>query len=309
MFHLRDVQTEWIQEDCGLFNELIVTWNGKRPSSGQYLFYVKLKLESWSPYLLYGLWGHREQASFASSIEGCPVRVYQDVVEVSNQQKASGFAVLIVCENGASLKDLYSLHVYTNQQHAIDRSDLEERFLRLPMPGLSQMVLSHPRAKDLCSPTSTTAVIHYLGKSSLNPVSFADLVWDQSFDIFGNWVLNLAQASSEMGPSWECWVQRLSGFSDIYERLARGDPVVVSVRGPLIGSAQPYAKGHLLVVIGYNPAPKNVLCMDPAFPLDSQTLVSYPLQDFMEAWKRRGMIAYIWQKTGESVEIIPTTNP
>jgi hypothetical protein len=34
--------------------------------------------------------------------------------------------------------------------------------------------------------------------------------------------------------------------------------------------------------------------MDPAFPADHQTHVRYPLPEFLEAWNRRGRVAYIF---------------
>jgi hypothetical protein len=106
--------------------------------------------------------------------------------------------------------------------------------------------------------------------------------------------LNVAEASHHLGNQWMCWVERLNGFQDIYDRLIQNTPVIVSVRGPLPGSAQPYAKGHLLVVKGYDPSEKKVLCMDPAFPDEKSTLISYDLEDFITAWQRRGKIAYLF---------------
>ncbi len=70
--------------------------------------------------------------------------------------------------------------------------------------------------------------------------------------------------------------------------------MIVSVRGPLINSATPYARGHLLVVIGFNPEKGEVICMDPAFPTDEKTHVRYPLADFLQAWERRGNLAYLF---------------
>lgn len=78
--------------------------------------------------------------------------------------------------------------------------------------------------------------------------------------------------------------------------MKQGTPVIVSVRGPLTGSARPYAKGHLLVVIGYDSLNQKVICMDPAFPKDSETHVSYGLSDFVQAWNRRGNVAYVFTK-------------
>lgn len=296
MFHNQVVKDEWREENIAPFDELILTWNGSRPIQGNYQIYVSLKAEEWSPYLLYATWGADHQMSFLSVVEGCPVRAYQDAVEVLRGQKATGFQIKIVGENGAELQCLRSLHVFTNDRsRAPFENYLFSESMHLDVQGLSQRNLPHPRAMDLCSPTSTSAVVRYLlNKSDLDPVSFAQRAWDQGFDIFGNWVLNVVEASNLLGGSWDCWVERLSGFADIYAKLKEKTPVVVSVRGPLVGSALPYGKGHLLVVMGFDAQNQQVLCMDPAFPTKEETLVSYPLQDFLEAWGRRGFISYIF---------------
>ena len=134
--------------------------------------------------------------------------------------------------------------------------------------------------------------MRYLSNNcSIDPQVIAQNVWDSGFDIFGNWVFNVAQASTFLCPQWSCWVERLEGFDRIYHSLSQGAPVIVSVRGPLSGSAQPYAQGHLLAVIGYDALSQKVKCMDPAFPTDYQTHVSYDLEDLIQEWSRRGNIA------------------
>lgn len=298
MFHVEQVQNEWREEKIAPFNELMLTWNGKRPHQDQYRIYVSLKTDDWSPYLLYAIWGQDQQSSFSRVADASSVRVYQDAVEVLNGYTATGFRIKIESEKGASLDGLYSLHVYTsgNQEKRKQKRGLD-RSCCLDVEGLSQRVLSHPRCMDLCSPTSTTAVVRFLlNANDLDPVFFAERVRDIGFDIYGNWVLNVAESSHLLGPSWNCWVERLDGFADIYEKLQQNTPVVVSVRGPLPGSALPYAKGHLLVIRGFDAENQRVLCMDPAFLSNEETLVSYPLKEFEEAWGRRGFLAYVYSR-------------
>ncbi len=299
MFHSQEIHEEWREEKVAPFNELILTWNGLRPSEGDYRIYVSVKTDEWSPYLLYALWGKDKQSSFFEEASSGSVRVYQDAVEVLNGHTASGFQVKIESENGEALKHLTALHVYTNgSSRELKKISSFETSYFLDVRGLSQRILPHPRCMDLCSPTSTTAVIRFLSKGeAVDPVLFAENSRDRGFDIYGNWVLNVAESSHLLGSSWNCWVQRLDGFTDIYERLKENTPVVVSVRGPLPGSALPYAKGHLLVVRGFDAANQKVLCMDPAFLTNEETYVSYPLKDFEEAWKRRGYVAYIFTLT------------
>jgi hypothetical protein len=293
------IEQEWKEEQLSPFDELMISWNAIRPIGGKFLFYVSVKTNEWSPWLLYASWGSDGQSSFLSTTADSSVKVYQDALEVMEGKKATAFQIKITSENGASLNDIHALHVYTNGDKAQEPQKLASCStpIYLEVPGLSQMAIDHIRHRDLCSPTSTTAITRYLSNNyTIDPVNFAQNVWDSKFDIFGNWVFNVAQASTHLGREWNCWVERLNGFDDIYQYLVQGYPVVISVRGPLLGSAQPYAKGHLLAVIGYDAFNQKVMCMDPAFPIDSETHVSYDFSDLIQAWSRRGNIAYVFSK-------------
>lgn len=282
MYHSPQTK-EFFQENISPFDEMIVSWNGERRAENR--IFARVKIEEWSPWLLYGTWGNTSQSSCQKK-EGF-VEVYQDIFQVAGGKKGSGFHI----KTDHPLR----FHVYTNSavQPAAQNMDCP---IFLKVPGLSQMVLNHPRSTSLCSPTSLTAVIRYLSKKDVEPVQIAQRVWDQGFDIFGNWVFNVAEGWTHLGPSWSAWVERLTGFSDIYRRLALGTPVVVSVRGPLLGSAGAYEKGHLIVVSGFDPKTQEVHCMDPAFATDDETQVRYQLEHFRGAWERRGKVAYIFEK-------------
>lgn len=296
MVHLKGNDSIWKEEKLSPFNELILSWNASRPENGKYLFYVSLKTDDWSPWLLYASWGSNGQKSFSASCDA-QIRVYQDAVEVLKDKQATGFQIGVISEGSASLKNIHSLHVYTNSKpQSLPQQTDELLPIHLDVMGVSQMTLNHSRCKDLCSPASTTAVVQFLSNKEIDPVCFAENVLDDGFDIYGNWVFNVAQASAELGPSWNCWVERLANFNQIYQYLLQGCPVVVSVRGPLPGSAKAYAQGHLIAVVGYDPLQKKVRCMDPAFSTAQQTCVNYELSAFQQAWSRRGNIAYIFTK-------------
>lgn len=298
MTHQSKVRKEWREEGVLPFDELILSWNGKRPSLGQLSLFVSLKVEEqWSPWLLYAVWERDSQSSFDNSSSHPAIRVYQDAAEVLEGKKASGFRVKVVPEGGASLKCLHALHAYTNGDKTAELAQIAScnSSVSLNVRGQSQMQLPHPRFADLCSPTSTASVVKYLLQDyTIDTVEFAANARDCGFDIYGNWVFNVVQASTLLGPKWDTWVERLNGFDGIYASLMKGVPVVVSLRGPLAGSALPYAKGHLLVITGYDPLTQVVLCMDPAFPTDEETIVRYDLLDFLQAWSRRGRVAYIF---------------
>ncbi len=285
MFHSQET-SEFRKESVPPFNEMMISWNGPRPLKGKLEVYARVFLDDWTPWLLYSSWEANAQSSFHTQ-EGFS-RVYQDAFEVLEGKKATGFHI--------RLNLPMRLHVYTNGS-VQSSENLSFSPLYLKLEGLSQMTLDHPRHRSLCSPTSVAAVLRYLLKKPIHPLQIAERVWDRGFDIYGNWVFNVAEGVSCLGPSWNGWVEKLSGFSDLYRKLTSGIPVIVSVRGPLPGSREPYAQGHLLVVTGFDPEKKEVCCMDPAFPSDEATHVRYLLDPFLAAWARRGNVAYLFEKT------------
>lgn len=262
------------------FDELIVSWEAPRPEKEGYLFQIALfDGACWSPWIDYAFWGACDQYTLQPS---------QDCIET---EPKTGFKVRV---KGAQLRGCLHACLTLRKEHQVGLGVGRYATIRLEVGGLSQMALDDPRAQRLCSPTATTAAIRYLKGENLDPLLFADKVWDSRHDIYGNWILNTAEAAYRLGST--AYVARLTSFDPIYESLTRGFPVVVSVRSPLVGSAQEYVSGHLIAVIGYDAEQNKVFCMDPAFSTDEKTLTSYPLADFLAAWNRRQGVAYLFVK-------------
>lgn len=288
----------WEQTNTIPFQELIISWNASRPSIGFFTISTSIYTNGWSEWLPYVSWGSHTQSGGNTTTP--TIKIKEDTLEVLEQQ-ASGFRIRINAHDGADLHTLHALHACISRPTELvpNFSPLvSSSSTTISVQGLSQMLLAHPRHHDLCSPTSVTCVVrHLLNSSSIDPIQNALQSHDAAFNIFGNWVLNVAHAGTLLGEKWHCWVQRLKGFEDIYEQLKRQIPVIVSVKGPLVGSATPYLFGHLMVIRGYNTENRRVLCMDPAFRSNEATLTSYPFHDFVEAWSRRGNIAYMFEES------------
>lgn len=287
----------WEETQLNPFDELIVSWNAERPLSGSYLIQVSLLMSEWTPWLDYALWSTNHQHTFNTCLSDVCLQVYQDTVEVLENNKSTGFRVRVIVNQNASLEGFRALHISAidRDQHTVSVVPSEGTSVHLQFEGLSQMALSDERRGRLCSPTSTTAVTRFLLNSlDVSPIEFANSVVDSAFDIYGNWILNVAQASHVLGVSWHCFVARLTTFNQIIDQLIKGYPVVVSIKGPLKGGALPYASGHLIVVTGYDSESQEVFCMDPAFPADELTHVRYALDEFLTAWSRRKGLAYMF---------------
>jgi hypothetical protein len=288
----------WKETPLNPFNELIVSWNAERPTQGAYLIQVSLFIGKWSPWVNYAFWGSSDQCTFKKHLHESSLNVYQDTIEVLNGYKVNGFKVRVVAEKNSSLEKFKDLYASTTDHstHTITPTVSENIYVNLEVKGLSQIALKDERHLRLCSPTSTTAVIRFLTNSlDLSPLEFANHVVDSTFDIYGNWILNAAQASYKLKNIGYCYVVRFTAFDQIIDQLRKGYPVVVSVKGPLNGSAAPYESGHLLVVKGYDSKTQEVFCMDPAFPTNELTHVKYALSDFLTAWSRRQGIAYVFE--------------
>lgn len=277
------------------FDELIVSWNAARPKIGAYQLRVSVYTTHWLPWMDYAYWGASSQYTYKGQYSDCIVDV--DTVTLLDGKKATGFRVKVTPLEG-STSSFYHINAstITLKNHFVDFVE-PAIDIALNVPKLSQMALISPLAKRLCSPTSVSACLIYLSSFKLDPLQLAPKVYDQAFDIYGNWILNVAEAAHILGPSWHSYIIRCTHFDQVLKQLQKGIPVVVSVKGHLKGSPQDYDSGHLIVVKGYSTKHKKVLCMDPAFPSDELTEVMYDCNDFLTAWRNRGGLAYFFDRT------------
>ncbi len=285
----------WEQESKESFNELILSWNGFRPAVGFWRFSISLFQNEWSPWMSYAEWGKNRQKTFQTDTSFA--KTYQDMAGPKTGH-CTAFRIQVYAYEGADLTSLHSITAALSNTSSFAPAPPPSSLISTRLswvPRKSQMLLAHPRCKDLCSPTSTSAAIHYLSnQQNIDPILFAEMVRDQQFDIYGNWVLNTAAAYEALQGKHPTHVARLSCFSEAHAQIGKGLPVVLSLKGPLEEAPQPYASGHLILLTGYDSEKQRVLCMDPGFPKHEQTEASYALEPFLEAWGRRRNLAYLF---------------
>ncbi|MBX9735905.1 MAG: C39 family peptidase, partial [Phycisphaerales bacterium] len=105
----------------------------------------------------------------------------------------------------------------------------------------------------------------------------------KSHDIYGNWPRNV-QAAFELGARG--FVTRYSSWSQVEQTLARGIPIVVSIRvkpGELRGAPYPKTDGHLIVIEGLDEN-GDVLVLDPASPDEKTGTLTYLRADMTKVW-------------------------
>jgi len=270
----------WEVEEAAPFGELLISWNGRRPEEGELLISVSVLEDGvWSPYIPYMRWGSEGQSSIQRS-------------EDQLFRKGGGFCVRVDGPVGC----LRALFASASNLEQFDFASPDQHLRSVQLMGVapvSQMALDHPDHRRLCSPTSTAVAVHYLG-GALDPIGIAQGVRDERRDIYGNWVLNAAEASSRLGERWKVYAQRLGSFDELHDQLAHNLPVVVSVKGEIPGGALPYSEGHLMVIVGYDAEKRRVIAIDPAFDSNEEALVSYDLGDFLAVWGVRKNLAYIF---------------
>lgn len=294
----------WTKINNSSFTQLVFSWNALRPDKGYYTFWVRgrgAKSKKWYKWHKMFNWGKDIQESFVSCFKDS-TNYYYVRLESPARELLDGFSVQVKAYGGASLLNLKKLYVslsnfkeFRSELHEVDKLTLKSLNLNC-MPLISQMKLDHPDYDSLCSPTSTAMFTGYMLGNSLDAVSFASNVYDSGLKGYGSWSFNTAHAYDISSGKICCSVRRLSGFQDIHESLSLGNPVVVSIRGPLSGAALPHENGHLLLVVGYDQEKKQVICNDPAFPEDDVARVRYNIKDFIKAWERSRRLAYIAHK-------------
>lgn len=287
------------EEGVNPFTQLIFSWNAYRPSNGQFHFYVRVrdaKTKSWDQWHKMVEWGSDKQKSHFSRGKHS-VYTYARL-EMHDGRKGDAFQVKAECKGKVNLGALKGIVVAASDFTQFEPEPYKKRGKGLASYVIesiypkSQMMIDHPRANMLCSPTSLSMVVESLTGKSIEPLCFAEKVYDEGLGVFGNWGFNMAHAFEHVDENVLFYTTRLSSFRDLYEILKQDMPVAVSVRGDIKGARKEYNNGHLLVVVGYDAKYGKVLCYDPAFDSHEEVPQAYNVHDFIVAWERSRRLTY-----------------
>lgn len=282
------------------FTQMIFSWNAFRPKKGNLIFYSQVrdkKTKKWdSSWNKMVEWGSDSQKSFYS--RGTASIFYYARLEALGREGSDGFRIKVEAKNSSDLSlvkhlniALFNFDLFTPEPYQQRAQELPS-FMLTNVPEESQMILQHPKANVLCSPTSMSMIVGSLLKKNVDPLAFAHSVHDTGLDIYGNWAFNMAHAFEKCKGKAAFYATRLNSFDDLYNLLKKQVPVAVSIRGPLKGSATPYEKGHILVVVGWDAKKREVICHDPAFDTVDQVYTRYDIHEFIVAWERSRRLTY-----------------
>jgi hypothetical protein len=277
----------WEETTSAPFQELTLFWHAKRPLSGRYTFLVSVRQNNfWSPWIYYGEWGYHGQLLFRDAPPSSFAIADEGKIKTSNSDV---FRVRLISSGGASLQSIEALSVcYGDDPLLPSMEDLLPIFIE-SVPRQSLITLRHPRRLDLSLPVSMTILLnHFFGCKTIDPLEFAEKVMDDDNGFYENWSLNIAEASHRLHGKACLHFAHLPNFSALHALLLQGHPVIASLSGWIPGSPRPFRTEHALCVIGYDPGENKVICLDPMFPNDNATLVSYLLPDFLKGWAKHG---------------------
>lgn len=285
--------------DTHQFSQLIFSWNALRPAQGNFIFYVQTRnahTKGWGMWHKMMAWGADLQESYKSHGDIHTKYLYVRL-ETEPHTFADAFRIKIVAKQAdLALFKAFAVSVSDLTKFKAEHADLYEQFPSIyvkNVPKYSQFLIDHPRKEGLCSPTSCSMLAGYLSNRDIDLVDFAEKSFDRGLGVYGSWPFNMAHAYERCGGSAHFAVGRFDSFKRLYGWLKKGIPVVVSVRGPLVGAPSPYAHGHLLMVVGWDTKRGHVLCHDPAFSSTEEVNASYPLKNFLEAWERSRRLVYV----------------
>jgi len=292
------------KESVSPFTQLIFSWNALRPEKGYFSFLVSAhdsKTNQWGSWHHMIDWGIDIAVSYASKSDG--IAHYNFVcLKMEPENLGDGFRIKAVAHDGACLSALKACAVSLSDDNKFKAETADHLLSSLSsvhirnVPTISQFDLSHPKNKTLCSPTSCSMLTSFLSGKQIDPIEFASKAYDNGLSVYGSWPFNMAHAFEVCDGRYWFFTSRLNSFAGLHARLKEGVPVVVSIRGPLVGAALPHKNGHLLTVVGYDTKKQEVIVHDPAWAKEHGTVRRYALKHFLEAWERSRRLTYLAQE-------------
>jgi hypothetical protein len=288
------------------FTELIPSSNPKCPADTGLRFDVRARdarSQKWSPWFYLGSWGKivgREERSIDNSfgkvdIDTLILRQPADAYQVRVNFYAFGLDEranpslrrLSVCYSGVVADAAHRAELVTPIQ--IDADFAHD----IPVPFRAQGNAAKPLRPEICSPTSVSMVMQYLGRD-LPTEENALAMYDSEYDMFGNWGKAVAWAGEN---GFDAWLTRFRTWDQVKATIATGQPIIASIRfkkGECPSFVFDHTAGHLLVIRGIT-KDGDIIVNDPASRTRGNGAV-YKADELAKAWIAHGGVGYIIKK-------------
>lgn len=262
------------------FDKLVLSANFRTATDGCLLLEVQVQCgEVWSDFYKLGLLSGKFKTSFPAQKDTFG-QVNTD--ELSLTQPAQAYRYRLKFYGDVELLLLAASGVRAPFSYD------EKSAARLPaganiqqVSPLSQMQQEFPHKRRICSPCSLYMALNALGYV----VPLAQIlprVFDQTADVYGNWLFNMA-AAAELGA--EAFFRRFSALSELEEFVTPESLVIASIafkKDELPGAPLEKTPGHLVLIRGYKDG--KILAADPAAPTKETVLREYDAAAFARAW-------------------------
>lgn len=295
------------------FNELLPSWNVKLRGDAVVTFELSTRPrggEAWTPFLHVGDWRDPdlEPAGWLDlprRLEAPGSKILTDFLRTERRQDQFKMRVRLLARPGS--EDV-RLEIHRLAFCVSDRTGLPLAFevptperaprleevpwkRRLPVPFRSQKVERAEIAGRICSPTSVSMVMEFLGVD--RPTGqVAREVYDHDHDIYGNWPRAIQTAFHHGVPGY---LARFADWGAVRDSIAAGKPLIISIavkEGQLEGAPYRTTAGHLLVLTGFDEK-GDVHVNDPASSTVERGVTVYRRADLEQVWMARGGTAYV----------------
>ena len=252
----------------GSFKQMLASWNSDS-TGGTVEVSVSVMLDdgSYTGWFSWGVWSAIKGLSGSASTENEHGEVGIDILDLNKE-----------CQGVVR----YRIDIKQTKDHSpivynvTLASDKEESLLKAPADTYKKLDVPYRRQTDvpeiggqICSATSLSMILLYLGEEGLEVEDVAWGVRDYGAKRFGNWAYNVAYAG-ELG--YNAYIDYFD-IDAIKWAVYTGHPLACSIRvkeGQLSASGYPdyTTNGHLLCVVGYEErnGKKWLLINDPAHP-------------------------------------------
>lgn len=288
------------------FTELIPSYNPHCPPETGLRFDVRTRdaaSSKWSNWFYLGSWG-RTLASVEREIQNEFGAVDVDTLKLTRAADAYQVRVHFYAFNldekiNPTLRRLsvvYSGAIGDDspQRPTVIPVSLASDFARdIPVPFRAQGNAAKPLRPEICSPTSVSMVMQYLGRD-IPTEQNALAIYDSEYGLFGNWARAVAWAGEN---GFDAWVTRYRNWDQVKATLAQGQPIIASIRfdkGQCPSFVLQQTDGHLIVIRGVTNQ-GNLIVNDPASREKGNAAI-YKSSELAKAWFEHGGVGYIIRK-------------
>jgi hypothetical protein len=323
------------------FTELVSSWNAQTPAGTWVQVEVKPQLDDghWAKWYILGRWTYGDSDFHRTSVGGqgdadgyisIDTFFAKDHAAVAYQLRVTLFR-RAGSTASPSLSRLSAIASNLSNQKNVfpSATTMTGSTIDLGVPQYSQEIHhgEYPQfdngGEAWCSPTSTSMVVAYWGKSPtaaetawVDP-SYADpwvdytarYVYDYHYNGAGNWPFNTAYAAAR---GLVADVTQLHNLAEAEPFIKAGIPLVASIAftsNKLDGADIKSTNGHLAVIEGFTGDGKKVIVNDPASPTDAGVKHYYDREQFERAWiPASGGIVYVIRPAGWTTPSLTANN-